>query len=53
MKNRDFRVESGPNPDHFAQKSPDLDQSPDIRTKVGALDILYPDESIQGICEKL
>ena len=37
MNNPDFSAKSGPNPGHFAQKSPDPDQSPEIRTKVGAL----------------
>ena len=35
MKNPDFSAKSGPNLDHFPQKSPD--QSPEMRTKVGAL----------------
>ena len=37
MKNLDFWAKSGPNPDQFAPKSPDPDQSPEIRTYLGAL----------------
>ena len=37
MKNPDFCAKSGSNLDHFGQKSPDPDQSPELRTNLGAL----------------
>ena len=46
MKNLDFWTKSRPNPDQFNQKSQDLDQSQEIRTKVEALQ-LYKGKTLQ------